>query len=76
VRQGGDPVADKRVQIQRASHTFGALADQYLERRRGALRPHSWYAVAHHLSKNAAPLPCPPRRHNRSADRCRPPKPH
>ena len=26
VRQGGDPVTEKRVQIERASHTFGPLS--------------------------------------------------
>jgi integrase len=56
VRAGGDPVAERRVQIERASHTFAALAEQYLERRRPALRPHSWASVAHQINKNARPL--------------------
>jgi integrase len=56
VRQGGDPVTEKRVQIERASHTFGPLAEQYLERRKTALRPRSWTATALYLQKHAAPL--------------------
>jgi integrase len=56
VRQGGDPVTEKRVQIERASHTFGPLAEQYLERRKTALRPRSWAAAALYLQKHAAPL--------------------
>jgi integrase len=56
VRQGGDPVTEKRVQIERASHTFGPLAEQYLEQRKTALRPRSWAATALYLQKHAAPL--------------------
>ena len=56
VRQGGDPVTEKRVQIERTSHTFGPLAEQYLERRKSALRPRSWAATALYLQKHAAPL--------------------
>jgi integrase len=56
VRQGGDPLTEKRVQIERASHTFGPLAEQYLERRKTALRPRSWTATALYLQRHAAPL--------------------
>ena len=56
VRQGGDPVSEKRVQIERASHTFGPLAEQYLERRKSSLRPRSWTATALYLRKHAQPL--------------------
>ena len=56
VRQGGDPVTEKRVQVERASHTFAPLAEQYLERRKSTLRPRSWAATALYLKKHAAPL--------------------
>jgi integrase len=56
VRLGRDPAADRRVQIERAGHTFGALATRYLEQQKAALRPGSYLEVARHLEKHAAPL--------------------
>jgi integrase len=56
VKLGHDPAAEKRLQVQRASHTLGALATRYLEQQRGELRPGSYREIARHLEKHAAPL--------------------
>jgi hypothetical protein len=56
VRLGRDPASEKRVQVQRASHTFGALVTNYLDRQRGELRPRSYLEVSRHLEKHSAPL--------------------
>jgi integrase len=56
VKLGRDPAAEKRIQVQRASHTLGALATRYLDQQRGELRPGSYREVARHLEKHAAPL--------------------
>ena len=56
VKLGRDPATEKRVQVQRASHTFGALASRYLEQQRGELRPGSYREIARHLEKHSAPL--------------------
>ena len=53
---GHDPATEKRLQVQRASHTLGALATRYLEQQRGELRPGSYREIARHLEKHAAPL--------------------
>jgi integrase len=49
VRLGGDPVAEKRVRIERASHTFGALVEKYLAQQKTELRPGSYREVSRHL---------------------------
>ena len=56
VRQGGDPAAEKHIQIQRASHTLGPLIERYLDQRKASLRPNSLASVTHQLAKNAKPL--------------------
>ena len=47
VRLGGDPAAEKRAQIERSSHSFGALAQQYLAARRSGVRPRSLHRIEH-----------------------------
>jgi integrase len=56
VRLGHDPAAERRLQVQRASHSFGALVVRYLEQQRSELRPGSYREVARHLEKHAALL--------------------
>jgi integrase len=56
VRLGHDPAAEKRLQVQRASHSFGALATRYLEQQRSELRAGSYREISRHLEKHAAPL--------------------
>jgi integrase len=56
VKLGGNPAAEKRLQVQRASHTFGALVTRYLEQQRSELRPGSYLEVARHLEKHSTPL--------------------
>jgi Arm DNA-binding domain len=60
VKLGRDPAAEKRMQVERASHTFGALVERYLDRQRGELRPGSLREVKRHLETHSKPLhPCP-----------------
>jgi integrase len=56
VKLGGDPAAEKRVRVQRASHTLGALIEKYLDQQRTQLRAGSYREVKRHLEKHAAPL--------------------
>jgi integrase len=56
VKLGRDPAAEKRTQVQRASHTFGSLVTRYLDQQRRELRPGSYREIARHLEKHAAPL--------------------
>lgn len=56
VKLGRDPAGEKRVQIERSSHTFGDLAKKYLDQQRSELRPGSYLEVARHLEKHAAPF--------------------
>lgn len=56
VRLGGDPAAEKRVQVERSSHTLGALVEKYLDQQRTELRASSYREVERHLEKHAAPL--------------------
>jgi integrase len=56
VKLGRDPAGEKRVQIQRASHTFDALAKRYLDQQRSELRHGSYREIARHLEQHAAPL--------------------
>jgi integrase len=51
-----DPAAERRLQAQRASHTFGALVTRYLEQQRSELRPGSYRELARHLEKHCASL--------------------
>jgi integrase len=56
VRLGRDPASERWMQIQRISHTLGALVARYLDQRRSELRPGSYREIARHLKVHAAPL--------------------
>jgi integrase len=56
VRLGGDPAAERRVKIERNAHTFGALAQRYLDQQKTELRASSYREIARHLEQHAAPL--------------------
>jgi integrase len=56
VKLGRDPAAEKRTQVERASHTFGGLMERYLDRQRGELRPGSFGEVSRHLETHSKPL--------------------
>ncbi len=56
VRLGGDPVAEKRTRVERASHTFGALVHRYLGQQKTELRPGSFREVNRHLEAHGKPL--------------------
>jgi integrase len=56
VKLGRDPAGEKRILVERASHTFGALAKKYLDQQRTELRPGSYREIARHLEQHAAPL--------------------
>jgi integrase len=56
VRLGRDPAAEKRVQVERASHTFGALMTRYLDQQQNELRPGSYREIARHLKRHCVPL--------------------
>ena len=56
VKLGHDPALEKRIRIERASHTLGGLVDKYLTQQRGQLRPNSYRQVARHLERLASPL--------------------
>jgi integrase len=56
VRLGGDPAAEKRALIERSSHSFGALAQQYLAARRSGVRPRSLPRIEHYIEVHAAPF--------------------
>jgi integrase len=56
LKLGRDPAGEKRVLVERASHTFGALAKKYLDQQRAELRPGSYREIARHLEQHAAPL--------------------
>jgi integrase len=47
---------EKRVRIEKSSHTLGGLVEKYLTQQRGQLRPNSYRQVAWHLERLAAPL--------------------
>jgi integrase len=51
-----DPAAERRLHVQRASHTFGALVTRYLEQQRSGWRPGSYREIARHLEKYSASL--------------------
>jgi hypothetical protein len=56
VKLGQNPTTEKRLQIQRAGHTFGALAERYLEQQQTGLRPGSLREITRHLRLHAEPL--------------------
>jgi len=56
VNLGHDPATEKRIRIERAAHTFGALVDKYLVAQRGEMRPGSYRQIARHLERQAAQL--------------------
>ena len=56
VRLGRDPAAEKRTQVERASHTFAALVEKYLDHQRNELRPASFLEVNRHLVTHSKPL--------------------
>jgi integrase len=56
VKLGHDPATEKRLRIERAAHTFGALVDKYLAAQRGEMRPRSYHQIARHLERHAAQL--------------------
>ena len=56
VKQGRDPAAEKHIQVQRASHTFGGLVTRYLDQQREQLRPASYREIVRHLERYSAPL--------------------
>lgn len=56
VRLGNDPAAVKAAKQVRASETFGAIAKDYLARRRGQVRASTLSEIERHLQRNLAPL--------------------
>ena len=56
VKLGRDPAAEKRTQVERASHTFGGLVDKYLAQQKTELRPGSLREVTRHLETHGKPL--------------------
>lgn len=56
VRLGGDPAAEKRIKVERASHTFGALVEKYLAQQEREMRPGSYREIKRHLEQHAKPL--------------------
>src|SRR5262245_31586510 len=56
VRLGNDPAAVKAEKQVRATETFGAIARNYLERRRGQIRASTLLEIERHLQRNLAPL--------------------
>jgi integrase len=56
VRLGNDPAAVKAEKQVRATETFGAIARNYLERRRGQVRASTLLEIERHLQRNLAAL--------------------
>jgi integrase len=56
VKEGRDPAAEKHMQVQRASHTFGGLVARYLEQQRSQLRDSSYREITRHLERYSTPL--------------------
>jgi integrase len=56
VKLGHDPALEKRIRIEKASHTLGALVEKYLTQQRSQLRPGSYRQIVRHLERLAAPL--------------------
>jgi integrase len=55
-RLGEDPAAEKAKAVADQADTFERMADLYLERRRGELRPRSFLEVRRHLLIHSKPL--------------------
>jgi integrase len=53
---GGDPASERRVKIERASHTFGALVEKYLAYQKRTMRERSYKQIVRHLESHAAAL--------------------
>jgi integrase len=56
VRLGRDPATEKRTNVARTSHTFGALVNQYLAQQQAQMRLSSYRQVERHLQSHASPL--------------------
>ena len=56
VQLGGDPQAEKADSRARASVTLGVIADSYLARAQGRLKPRSYEEVERHLKRHWKPL--------------------
>ena len=72
VRLGGDPAAEKRVQVERASHTLGGLTDKYLAQQEHRAAPRQLpggQASPSGACQAAARSAC---RYDRQANRSRP----
>jgi len=60
VKLGHDPATEKRIRIERAAHTFGALMEKYLAVQQREMRPSSYRQVVRHLERHSSrlhPLP-------------------
>jgi integrase len=56
VKLGHDPALEKRIRVERASHTLGGLIHRYLEQQRDQMRPNSYRQVERHLQSHVAAL--------------------
>ena len=56
VELGQDPAGDKRQSRTEAKHTLRAVAAQYLEAKRDAIRPRSYVEVSRYLNDHWSPL--------------------
>src|SRR5262249_16146412 len=56
VKLGHDPATEKRLRIERAAHTFGALVDKYLAAQQGEMRPGRYRPIARHVERRVAQL--------------------
>jgi integrase len=56
VKLGGDPAAEKRVQIERSAHTFAALVRRYLDYHKVNVRERTFRETERGLESYAAPL--------------------
>jgi integrase len=56
VKLGRNPATEKRLQVERARHTFGGLVERYLVQQQSQLRASSYREIARHLEIHAAPL--------------------
>src|SRR5262249_24098492 len=56
VRLGGDPAAERRIRIERSAHTFGALAQRYLQQQKTEVRERTFRETERGLQNYASPL--------------------
>jgi integrase len=56
VKLGHDPATEKRIRIERAAHTFGALVEKYLAGQQSEMRPRSYRQVVRHLERHSSQL--------------------